>query len=1034
MNIIDNFIYQHFDNIYAQVISGPDPIKRKYLDTKDFGNNLCKWDLAGYLKDQFSIEEIKRNLYDSIRHFFYICLNSSSNKIYINKQNQYAGIGEKIKKQLYLACLQHENLMTSDIYENYMEFTDQVIKYMFLYLNIGTEGELSSCELRIKKFGLFLQEKGKIKDVYKLIKAMQATRNRKAHYAYKYSTNRKDWLDQITYLLYDYITIFYYTKYIIKTDFDKKGYERIKKISIKFSIKSNSLKDKDFKICLIPKNAPKNSIKDKACYKEILPDDRFQYKLELFKIYILYWNGKWSEPFEINNKFTDGCNVIVDIPPFPKLDEPQLLISDICNINLLPPEAIFILDSINDIKSKSPYGKEIDIDLVKEIFLAIFTAKGNNQKNLIDSLQKLIVHNNKIVVSQMDINSLFKAIDDKIRDSRTDNVILSEALEKIDALYRNLSSSNNLGELEKQKCEKAIDNITLAALLDSENTIKNESNTYDSNVHSTISKVDKALLKILDSDKSEDIHEEISKVLKTSEDCLYVANISNQIFTHTLNLSKYSFFDDSNSAVAVDNNAVIKTRKVMHALDLKTRMLGMILNQNELNQVKFCVHFGNIIISNLISTLSLLKSSELIIDYVSYEKDINNFSIFIKNLMKQRDNPLFKINSFNEEEWTSELYEYLSIFKEYLAKADNNSLLYHNLLWIVRWIDNALILDTNEKLYLLYIFYEGTRDVYTHIYNVIFFKQYGVDNEDFLLLSNYRNFIEMLKGIKTAYNKALLIEHNKGIDEKKLVVDRLIEIINGKYKKIGVPKYVKDIEEAEFNSVPHDLKIRMLATCGEPFPYDVNMENLNDYALLVKLFENINDSDSNLLNNEFIKTYIKEYLPCLSNPQFLDIFFEAMKDAKEYCRKIIKIILKLAQDETTLELAYRCNFVDEHTPKEYGLSIIEFIGNGYYKILKNTITPDEDGMINLVLSHSRRLARLVNWTKDLSDYESLEQGLRSNIMGRSTLYSLEYFPENAYNDLLGLKPTDKTDFKLRILEYICNNKLIHKKFYEYVTV
>ncbi|MDE5675028.1 MAG: hypothetical protein K2I44_06780, partial [Muribaculaceae bacterium] len=175
-------------------------------------------------------------------------------------------------------------------------------------------------------------------------------------------------------------------------------------------------------------------------------------------------------------------------------------------------------------------------------------------------------------------------------------------------------------------------------------------------------------------------------------------------------------------------------------------------------------------------------------------------------------------------------------------------------------------------------------------------------------------------------------------------------------------------------------------------------------------------------------------LPCLSNPQLLDIFFDVMKDAKEYCREIIKIILKLAQDETTLELAYQCNFVDEHTPKEYGLSIIEFIGNGYYKILNNTITPDEDGMIKLVLSHSRRLARLVNWTKDLSDYESLEQGLRSNIMGKSTLYLLEYFPENAYNDLLGLKPTDKTDFKLRILEYICNNKLIHKKFYEYVTV
>ncbi len=1033
MDIIDNFIYQHFDNIYAQVISGPDPIKREYLKTKDFGNNLCKWDLSRYLKDQFSIEGIKRNLYDSIRHFFYICLNSPSISVQSKtdreqskiNQNPYAGVAEKIKKQLYLACLQHESLMTADIYENYIGFTDQVIKYIFLYLNIGTERELRECQVRIDKFTNLLPQD--MKGVHRLLCAMQSTRNKKAHYAYKYYTNKKDWLDQITYLLYDYITIFYYAKFIIKADWNKDaGYKRVKDITIKFSVETKTNQVKDLKVYLYPDNAKNTD--NKSLYKIIQDNKNQGYKVELFKKYIICLDKDWSEPFEIDNKFTDGCSVIVAKPPFPKLDEPRLSISDIFNVNILPPEALFIIDSINDVRSKSPYGKEINMDLVKEIFLAIFSVKGNNQKNLIDSLHKLVEHNKETLINQMDIDNLFKVIDDKIYNNRKDKILLKGLLDRIEKLYQKLSS-NNLEEYEIERCEKAIDNITLAALLDSENTIKNDSNTYDDNVLSAISKVDKALLKILDSDRSEDIHEEVSKILKTSEDCLYAANISNQIFTHILKLSEYIFTDELNSPVAVDKDAIIKMQKETYALDLKTKTLNMILNQNELNQVKLCVYFGNFIISNLVSTLSLIKSSELITDYSDYEKDINDFSIFIRNLMKQRDNSIFQLKSFGNEEWTQKLYEYSRVFNDYLAKADNNTHLYCNLLWLVRLIDNAMLLDIKEGSNLLSLLYEDMIKASMQIDFYAVFRKHAVTNNDFTLLCEYRNFIELIKEINNSYYKALLLDHNKGIDEENLVVERLIKIINEKYKNIDVPKYIKDIEETEIGIIPQDLKIRMLAICGEPYSDDANLESLNDYVLLIRLLAEINDLDSDLLNNEFIRSYIKEYLPGVSNPQLLDMFFDIMKDAKEYCRTIIRLILELGQDEISLELAYGCNFVDEHTPKKYGLSIREFIGYGYHKRFENSITPDEGGLLNLALCHSRRLSRLENWTKDSSEYENIVKTLRHNLMNKSTLYSLENFTEYAYNDLLGLKSTGKADFKLRILEYICKNNLINKNLY-----
>lgn len=590
--------------------------------------------------------------------------------------------------------------------------------------------------------------------------------------------------------------------------------------------------------------------------------------------------------------------------------------------------------------------------------------------------------------------------------------------------------SINLEESEIERCEKAIDNITLATLLDSENTIKNDGNAHYDNVNSAINEVNKALLKILASNSSKDIHEEVSNILKTSEDCLYVANISNQIFEHSLKLVEYTFSEELNRFVGVDEDAIIKIRKVTYALDLKTKILNMILNQNELNQVKFCVHFGNIVRSNLISSLSLLKSSELIADYVSYEKDINDFSNFIKNLMKQRDNSILQLNTFGKEEWTQKLYEYSLIFNEYLAKADDYTILYYNLSWLVKFIDNAMILDIKEGSNLLSFLYEDIRvvSIQTSYYSV--FRKYAMTNNDFSLLCEYRNFVDLIKEINDSYYKALLLDHNKGIDEENLVVDRLIEIINNKYKN-GVPKYIKDIEETEIGIIPQDLKIRMLTTCSEPLTYDTQFENLNDYVSLAKLFNEINDFDSSLLDNEFIRSYIKEYLPCISNPGLLDKIFKIMKDAKEYCKAIIRLILRLAQDETVLELAYKCNFVDEHTPKEYGLLIREFIGYGYHKRFENPITPDKEGMLNLVLSHSYRLARLENWIKDFSDFDIFGQALRNNLVNQATLYSLEYFTKYTYKDLFNLKSTDKTDFKLGILEYICKSNLIDKKlFYE----
>lgn len=439
MDIIDNFIYQHFDNIYAQVISGPDPKRREYLKTKDFGKNLCDWNLDEHLDDKQSAN-IKINLYDSIRHFFYICLNSPSIELQSKpKKNAYAGVAEKIKKQLYLACLQHESLMTAEIYENYIGFTDQVIKYMFLYLNIGTESELKECQARINKFTDLLHKKD-IKGVDRLLRAMQSTRNQKAHSAYTYVTNKKAWLDQITYLLYDYITIFYYAKHIIGVKWNRDtGYKGVKDISIKFSLETKTNQGKDFRLHLYPGSAKKTD--NKSLYKIIPVDNNQRYKVELFKKYIIYFDNDWSEPFEINNKFTDGCNVTVAKPPFPKLDEPRLLISDIYNVNLLPPEALFIIDSINDVRSNSPYGKEINMDLVKEIFLAIFSAKGNNQKNLIDSIHKLIDYNKEVFTNKMDIDSLFKAIDDEICNNKKDKILLKGLLDRIETLYQKLSSN-----------------------------------------------------------------------------------------------------------------------------------------------------------------------------------------------------------------------------------------------------------------------------------------------------------------------------------------------------------------------------------------------------------------------------------------------------------------------------------------------------------------------------------------------------------------------------------------------------------------
>ena len=485
LTIIDSFIHINYKDIYNEICFGCVNQDRKYYEKLKERNN--KITIPTWNKKPSNIDVL-----ESIYQFFHLCLNASK----IDKDNKK--IEEWILAQIKIACAQQSHgIVSSYKHTVLINSSEQVTKYLFSCLSWGIGMQNNSKSISLGK-NLAINENfdsrilfykdfmGMSDKTCHLLYAMKEMRNASVHTVYDFYTNRIDALNQLRYLLYDYITIFYMITHecvmkdknglpltgqnveIKKEVIDKLGNIDIKTnidISIECDENGESVPERVNDIRLGLYGSPVFISPKSKDAPNIFEVKRFStYEISLIT------NGATSqpsEPFMIDEGFVNGSIIRVNIPPQGSKPTPEKIsIQDLILYQEqdLPDDLKFILEEMEHYPSQH---SEF-VRAARALVLASATNNEIDRKAFEDTVCRIreqfekdsgiTTHNN---VSQI-LTDNIELLQANITSAYKGEKEFKEMCDMIDSFYSNLdffNASSDKNKTAAQQVQEAVKNF-----------------------------------------------------------------------------------------------------------------------------------------------------------------------------------------------------------------------------------------------------------------------------------------------------------------------------------------------------------------------------------------------------------------------------------------------------------------------------------------------------------------------------------------------------------------------------------------------
>lgn len=398
--LVENFICQHFDNIYRQICSGT--------------NGQHSWRRhesinGGFYYDRWTLDASKSSVLESIHQFLHLCFNAGM----IGAEHKM--IEEWTRYLLINACLPAENRIADSFrYSKLVEVSDQITKFFFgcfdWQITDVIPGDLydnkyiDKFDARVDYYKRCADRSG-YKYTAQLLYNMKAPRNKEAHSATAdFYEKRPECLQRLVYHLYDYITIFYMISHVCR---DTNG----KRISLLTSKLDNTVMPTTFLTThivvecvdeasgetLSGRKADIRLYHIEGNSHEVLvsPTSLVNpncFEVHFFESYILRMvdAGKESNPserFTIEYDFIDNTIVKLNIPPKgspkpKKVSIRELIFSD----SELPVDVKWILGTIEQFAGSSEYA-----GVARLLALASVTKSDASKKAYEEAVQQLEV-------------------------------------------------------------------------------------------------------------------------------------------------------------------------------------------------------------------------------------------------------------------------------------------------------------------------------------------------------------------------------------------------------------------------------------------------------------------------------------------------------------------------------------------------------------------------------------------------------------------------------------------------------------------
>lgn len=997
MKLIENFIFQNFEDICDQIRHGVNIKKRTYLNEWLDGITPT-WNLTSYENSHKDFKFSERDVHNAINLFVFLCEHSDR----LDKSGKFSRIGDTIRILLKISCGKNLTQISLEKYFYQIANTEQVTKFIFHAYSFKFNKKDEFFEDRIKMYNEVIPSE--LKQSSYLMKYMQRMRNKDAHNSYKWKTGRKECLDELIYLLYDYITIVYMLEYVVgrteKMDYNETNQNKNKTIIIR----GEQYKQQAINISLeTPEDicTPTNNIQlylSDSPQRPIHPQANGVYRVTRFDNYRVKINAsELSSAFTISHEFTDGCTVLIGFPPKEtKPIRPEVF--DVFDKDDIPEDVQFLIELL-DRKYSGTSDFKPYLEIVKSLINYVIIPSKDHEGNVHDYIKKI----EEGLVTKLNKDCCLEDVS---------NYLQSEAQILRDKIVKPFKN-NNFADLCK-KIDKMYEKIT---------TIRNTENQHNeqTNVDMLESSVSQFLNDgILNIDCSEQYgyqkaQQELLKIQTALDLYEYDSELAQNYIKETIS----NFYNTQNTIVNEADGKIIKIfNKVedefwdlvskqgeketyAHFLLMKLAVFG-------LNSKGRCLLFCNY--TDFVKKLIL----KIFLAYMNEQQSLNLFLEQIEG-MRNYKNIELKLIDFRDDFWFDSIVYNMELLKQHIKKDYIYS-------FKCAYIDilNAImdINDRNERYNLIGILYSFL------IHELISSFNSCLDDEAKVFVKQIK---ERIDGINDAYIKGDFSTNSDYMTVyAKRIVNRYCKIIKDRYQTEKIPEFVSYIMNYQGASLPIEYKALLLNKCVDKKIYNLYWKNKNlyEYMVATSLFNLIADN-RNYINNgqsSFIDSFSKKYLLQVYREEIVNYYLSTSDDEESerwFRLNSIANLLDLAFNEVCLELAYRYNFDTNEQSRRFGYPKDLFYMSYVHNIHKTNIGTSYNDMVELILYHIR-IQRLEKYAKSHKDFQTVVKGYNLTIHDMSDNFMHTYYPNGVPDN----ENNDKGDnYKLQIAKYIIENHL-----------
>lgn len=1004
MKLIENFIFQNFEDICDQIQHGVNTQKRAYLNEwKDVG--VPKWDLTAYENSQKNFKFKKRDVHNAINLFVFLCEHADR----LDKNGKFSRIDDTIRMLLKIACGKCLVQISLEKYYYQITNTEQVTKFIFHAYGFKFNKKNEFFEDRINMYNDVIPSE--LKQTSNLIKYMQKMRNEDAHNSYKWKIGRKECLDQLIYILYDYITIVYMLEYVVGRS-EKMEYNEANENKNKSKIiKGEQYKQSTISISLeTPEEykTPSNNIylyQSNYPEKNIVPQTNGTYLVRRFDDYKVRIDAsELSSSFNISHEFTDGCTVLIGIPP--KETKPlRPEIFDVFDKDDIPEDIQYLIELLDkkysNVSDIMPY-----IEIVKSLINYVILPGKDNEGKAHDCIKRL----EKSLKTEFDkdcsIEDVSHYLQSEARTIRGEivkpykNDNFADLCKKIDDMYGKLAEIRitegiKNGQSNVNQLEASVSHFLSEGILNIDC-----SEQYD------YQKAQQELLKI---QAALDLYEYDSELANNyiKETISNFYNSQNTIF-YEVGKNVYEIFKSIEKRFYELYNSQGKMESYPHFLLISYAIYSINFYSSYL---LFC-HYTDFIKKQILKVFLVFKDQQQ--SYISLLKQIEG--------MRNYKNVRLKLFDFKDDIWFESLVSNLELLNQRIPRNFANGFKCA----IIDILSSMMDLnDKNERYNLIGILYDVLNN---------YIETYFNSELDDIIKEYVDQIRKQLDSINKAYTNGIISDNSdyKTVYAKR-VVNRYCDIIKERYRDKDIPVFVADIMNYHGASLPIEYKAMLLNICVDKKTIDLygGNKNLYEYQIATSIFNFLADIYYYLNNgsSSFIHSYSQKYLLHVYREEIVSYYTKNIIESKDYERifmsKCFLNLLTLSFNDQCKELAYRYFFDENEQPKDNNYSkewfFEQYISRCFYEIGTDgdTIGITNIDYENLLLFHLR-IQRLEKYYKSNKTQMIIIDYYSQTLRRLSDTFMSMYYPNGLTEDE---NEDNSNNSKYKIAKYIVENHL-----------